>query len=110
MDLCDPAGPGFDVNAAVMPAAKNVACINTSNDKGTSVYNCHQNFRMGNCGKTQAAAGSYPLGSHGLCPFFYNLAFKNDFVFQNKYGCTSKRMLKNTTSAVKMGYLGSFNR
>jgi hypothetical protein len=92
------------------PAAKNVACINTSDDKGTSVYNCHQNFRMGKCGKSQAAAGPYPKGSHGLCPYFYNEAFENNFVPNNYYNCTSSRMLKNFVGDVRMGYLGNFDR
>jgi hypothetical protein len=92
------------------PAAKNVACINTSYDKGTYIYNCHQNFRMGNCGYSQAGAGSFPLGSHGLCPYFYNLAFKNNFVPNNYYKCHSSRMVINPSNDVKMGYLGNFDR
>lgn len=56
IEVCDPAGPGF-VNTPrekePMLAAKNIACISTSNNYGTTNYNCHQNFRMGNCGYSQ---------------------------------------------------------
>jgi len=109
MDLCDPAGPGFNKLVDSTLAAKNVQCINTSNDKGTNVYNCHQNFRMGNCGQSQAASGPPPLASHGLCPYFYNLAFTYDYTFNNYYGCSSPRMVKNPPSNVKMGYFLDFN-
>lgn len=110
MELCEPAGPGFNIYEDPKPAAKNVACINTSTDKGSSNYNCHQNFRMGSCGNWQAAAGAYPLGNHGLCPYFYNLAFTNDFVPNNFYKCNSNQMAKNITSNVKMGQNAVFNR
>lgn len=44
---CDPAGPGFYYYARdPQKAAKFVQCINTSADKGTNVYNCHQNWRF----------------------------------------------------------------
>jgi hypothetical protein len=65
---------------------------------------------MGKCGKSQAAAGPYPKGSHGLCPYFYNQAFENDFLPNNFYNCTSNRMLTTFTEDVKMGYTASFNR
>jgi len=106
-------GPGFEwMDDTVDPqnAAKNVACIDTTIDKGTSLYNCHQNFIMGDCGKSQAAAGPFPMGSHGLCPHFYNKAFTNDFVPNNFYNCSSPRMLTNFSSDVKMGYMANFNR
>lgn len=103
-------GPGFDMYVDPTPAAKNVQCIDTSIDKGTYVYNCHQNFRMGYCGYSQPAAGSYPVGSHGLCPYFYNLAFTHDFVSNNYYDCYSSREIINPPSNVKMGFLGNFNR
>jgi hypothetical protein len=110
MDLCEPAGPYFNMNDDPKPAAKNVACIDTSNDKGTYIYNCHQNFRMGYCGWTQPAAGAYPMGHHGLCPYFYNSAFTNNFTEHNYYGCTSPRLLTNLPDNVKMGYRADFNR
>jgi hypothetical protein len=103
-------GPGFDMNLDPKPAARFVSCINTSTDRGTMIYKCQQNFRMGNCGNTQAAAGSYPLGSHGLCPFLYNFAFTNDFVPNNYYNCSSSRELKTPSGEVKMGYRATFNR
>lgn len=60
-------------------SAVNVQCIHTSSDKGTSRRLCHQNWMMGNCGWSQAAAGPRPLGSHGLCPYMYISAFSNRF-------------------------------
>lgn len=129
MDVCDPAGfsntfrvlnddlknyclpgPGFDNYANPTLAAKSVDCINTSTDKGTSIYNCHRNYRMGYYGSAQPAAGSFPLGNHGLCPYFYLSAFTNDFVANNYYKATSTRLAKNLTADVKMGYNGIFNR
>lgn len=92
------------------PAAQNVACINTSSDKGTIIYNCHQNFRMGICGIAQIAAGPYPLGSHGLCPYMYILAFEHDFIPNNLHACYSDRMVKAPTEDVKMGYNAIFDR
>lgn len=53
---CDMAGPGFD-HHTIQPdhrvAAQNVQCIHTSRDKGTRFYNCHQDWRLGNCGFAQ---------------------------------------------------------
>jgi hypothetical protein len=102
MELCESAGPGFEgTNRIVDPtrAAKNTACINTSSDKGATIYNCHQNFRMGYCGWSQIGAGGYPKGSHGLCPYFYNYSFKHDFVEYNYYRCGVSRASRaiNTT-------------
>ncbi|XP_055691083.1 lipase member H-like [Lutzomyia longipalpis] len=80
IDVCDPAGPGFPNMPDPLVSAENVQCIHTSNDKGTHKRNCHQNWNMGHCGWSQIAAGPYPKGSHGLCPYFYNSAFRNFFV------------------------------
>jgi hypothetical protein len=129
---CDPPGPGFDPhifrNVDPKSSAKNVHCINTSVDKGTNIYNCHVNFRMGICGRKQIAATRKPFGSHGLCvsvtresaiksikmtvslllpfqPFFYNAAFENDFISDNFYNCTSNRMATNVPRDFKMGYM-----
>lgn len=107
IDACDPAGPGFDgVWRTVDPklAARHVACINTSIDKGTKIYNCHQNFRMGNCGVSQPAAGPRPLGNHGMCPYLYNSAF--DFEFEPSYdtACKSDRAVQNIPDGLIMGY------
>ncbi|GAB0097839.1 hypothetical protein DMENIID0001_135140 [Sergentomyia squamirostris] len=79
IDVCDPAGIGFLDMPDARISAENVQCIHTSSDKGTLQRNCHQNWNMGNCGVTQIAAGPYPRGSHGLCPYFYNSAFRNTF-------------------------------
>lgn len=44
---CDPAGPGFHrYRIDPTKAANYVECINTSNKKGTEVYNCHRNWRF----------------------------------------------------------------
>lgn len=44
---CDPAGPAFQhYSRDPLEAANFVQCINTSTDKGTHVYNCHQNWRF----------------------------------------------------------------
>jgi hypothetical protein len=107
IDACDPAGPGFDETSKAKDpklAAKNVACINTSTDKGTSKYNCHQNFRMGKCGKKQLSAGPKPLGNHGMCPYFYNSAFNNVFEANNYYNCTSKNPAPSSKGTIRMGY------
>lgn len=65
---------------------------------------------MGKCGEWQAASGPNPIASHGLCPYFYNLAFSYNYSSNNYYGCSSNRMIKDPPSNVKMGYLGDFNR
>jgi hypothetical protein len=120
MDLCELTGPGFGPIWFFWPnprardpklASKNTQCINTSIDKGTAVYNCHQNFRMGNCGSSQPAAGPYPLGSHGLCPYFYNSAFDHEFIADNQFKCTSANQANITSNPkVRMGYLGENDR
>lgn len=58
----------------------------------------------------QPAAYAYPLGDHGLCPYFYNSAFTYDFVPNNFYGSQTYRMANNLTDDVIMGYRGNFNR
>lgn len=98
------------MNVDPKPAAKSVDCINTSTNYGTRVYNCDRNFRMGNNGQAQAAAGSFPLGNHGLCPYFYNAAFSYDFVPNNYYGNKSYRPATNLSNDVIMGYRGNFSR
>lgn len=108
IDACDPAGPAFDASRrAVDPklAARNVACINTSITKGTSVYNCHQNFIMGRCGISQMGASRFPCGNHGLCPYFYNAAFSNNFTQNNFYLCPARRPILNLPEDFKMGYM-----
>jgi hypothetical protein len=109
IDACDPAGPGFDnlmSTANPQNAAKNVQCINTSIDKGTSIYNCHQNFRMGRCGILQPGSTTYPKRHHGLCPYYYNSAFKNDFIPRQDNECRSRREPESFPQNLKMGFLG----
>ena len=115
------AGPGFDYIYKKDPklAAKNVQCIHTSINAGTKERNCHQNWLMGHCGQYQDAANvtesvlctllrkcpNEPLFSHSTCPYFYNAAFKYDFVANNRYKCPSKRMAKNLPANFKMGFM-----
>jgi hypothetical protein len=85
--------------------AKNVQCIHTSSDKGTYFRTCTQNFNLGVCGYWQVAQGPFPKGSHGLCPYMYNNAFKNDFVAVNRTDCPrTSRVLKKWPINYKMGY------
>lgn len=110
--VCDQAGPGFDkniLNSLNSPrnSAQNVQCIHTSSDKGTRKRDCHQNWNMGNCGNSQVAAGPRPLGSHGLCPYFYNHAFKHRFLAIPKpKNCRSNRNASgNVFGNFSMGYM-----
>ncbi|XP_037034172.1 pancreatic triacylglycerol lipase-like [Bradysia coprophila] len=112
IDVCDPAGPGFDNNIlhsrnSPRNSAQNVQCIHTSANKGTRKRDCHQNWNMGNCGNTQAAAGPRPLGSHGLCPYFYTTAFQHRFLAIPKpSNCRSNRIAPgNIIGNFSMGYM-----
>lgn len=103
------AGPGFD-HRSNQPnhreAAQNVQCIHTSRDKGTRYYNCHQDWRLGNCGLTQIASNSPPLGSHGLCPYMYVNSFDHEFFAIDKpTDCLSKRQSNQWPRNFKMGYM-----
>lgn len=116
------AGPGFDGVYKRDPklAAKNVQCIHTSWYAGTHDRNCHQNWLMGHCGRYQSAEDDAqdiycalfrqckvePINSHSMCPFLYNSAFKNSFVFDNRNKCSSDRMAKNLPKDFRMGYMG----
>lgn len=102
------AGPGFDGKPITdhRLAAENVQCIHTSRDKGTRYSLCHQNWKMGNCGESQVAASDPPFGSHGLCPYFYNAAFKNNFYAVEKpNACRSKVAASQWPKDFKMGYM-----
>uniref|UniRef100_A0A1B0DPG4 Lipase domain-containing protein n=1 Tax=Phlebotomus papatasi TaxID=29031 RepID=A0A1B0DPG4_PHLPP len=108
--VCDMAGPGFESKTPPNHslAAENVQCIHTSRDKGIRYSTCHQDWKMGNCGFTQDAAGKPPLGSHGLCPYFYNIAFKYDFfAIPRPTVCASKSsgIAGAYPTGYKMGYL-----
>lgn len=101
------AGPGFDFRLQTnhQTAAKNVQCIHTSRDKGTRHYNCHQDWRLGNCGYSQDAASVPPFGSHGLCPYMYISAFDHDFFAVDKpKECTSRGYAKVWPYSFRMGY------
>ncbi|XP_055603069.1 pancreatic lipase-related protein 2-like isoform X2 [Uranotaenia lowii] len=110
IDVCEPANPGFDSNVEYsfldpMVAAKKVQCIHTSDSLGTSFRKCHINWNMGNCGKSQIAAGPYPKGSHGLCPYFYNSAFEHEFSPVPKpVQCSSNRPISEWPKGFRMGY------
>lgn len=103
------AGPGFDSRTDLGDpklAAKNVQCIHTSSDKGTNRRECHQNFMMGFCGQSQKAAGPFPKGSHGLCPYIFNSAFKHEFLaVPNPDKCSTKRESQWWPDKFKMGYM-----
>lgn len=108
--VCEPAGPGFDYYNLMIPqlptlAAKNVQCIHTSYSYGTYLYNCHQNWRMGYCGWSQVGALAYPNGSHGLCNYYYNSAFENDFLENNFYKCAPTKLVSQLPDNFTMGYL-----
>lgn len=108
------AGPGFD-HRQIQPdhrnAAQNVQCIHTSRDKGTRFYNCHQDWRLGNCGLTQIASNSPPLGSHGLCPYMYVNAFEHNFYAVEKpIDCLSTRAAFFWPKEYKMGYMENRKR
>lgn len=62
---------------------------------------------MGYCGFSQIAAGPYPLGSHGLCPYFYNSAFNNTFyAIPKPAGCPiSNRLPPIIPDGMAMGYV-----
>ncbi|XP_055384191.1 uncharacterized protein LOC129613896 [Condylostylus longicornis] len=112
IDTCDMAGPGFDLHGPPdsKEAALNVQCIHTSSDKGTKTRDCHQNWNMGNCGRTQVAAGNPPLGSHGLCPTFYNAAFDHPFYaeeFPKQCNITGKKVKRFWPKWFRMGYMES---
>jgi hypothetical protein len=103
------AGPGFDHTPLMVRdpklAAKNVQCIHTSTDKGTSIYTCSQNWLMGNCGKSQPAAGPYPKGSHGLCPYFYIAAFEYPFYAEARPGNCIISKKTGSPKNYRMGYM-----
>ncbi|XP_052873365.1 pancreatic lipase-related protein 2-like [Anopheles cruzii] len=110
LDVCEPAGPGFDGDPVHLEkdpqeAAKTVQCIHTSDNYGTSQRNCHQNWNLGRCGRWQDAAGPYPKGSHGLCPYMYNSAFRHDFLaMPNRYNCPTIRLAPSWPKGFRMGY------
>lgn len=88
-------------------AGQNVQCIHTSREYGTKFSMCNQDWKMGNCGVTQDAASKPPNGSHGLCPYFYNLAFRHPFYAVPKpRKCRAKNEASRWPKKFRMGYLG----
>ncbi|XP_063709234.1 uncharacterized protein LOC134837777 [Culicoides brevitarsis] len=84
IDACDPLTYYFpgDIDMAIKYAlaADIVQCIHTSIDKGTIQRFCPISWNMGYyCGYYQYAASLPPRDNHGLCPYIYTSAFKNDF-------------------------------
>lgn len=88
VDCCDPAGPSFSANVISVKhakaCAKQVQCIHTSTDKGTSLRYCQKDINMGKCGQYQIGATAPPLLSHGLCPIFYRNSFTYEFLLVPK--------------------------
>lgn len=63
---------------------------------------------MGNCGWSQPASSAPPRLNHGLCPYFYTSAFKNDFkAIEKPTQCPSTKIGKFKIGFV-MGYRMNF--
>ncbi|XP_063709233.1 hepatic triacylglycerol lipase-like [Culicoides brevitarsis] len=112
IDVCDPAGPSFfgDIDLALKYslAADYVQCIHTSIDKGTYQRYCPFSWNMGSCGHLQEAATVPPRMSHGLCPYIYTSAFKNDFkAVPNKRLCATTKA-GEVKEGLVMGYRMNF--
>ncbi|XP_063709235.1 uncharacterized protein LOC134837778 [Culicoides brevitarsis] len=120
IDVCDPAGPSFpgDIDLALKfaLAADIVQCIHTSCDKGTHQRYCPISWNMGYCGHSQDAATVPPRLSHGLCPYFYTSAFKNDFkvvpkrdvCVSTKPGSWKKGFVMGYRMNLSLGGIGEF--
>jgi len=109
IDTCDMAGPGFDLVNEVdhSEAAQHVQCLHTSRDKGTHIYTCHQNVRLGNCGYNQPAVASQPYySSHGLCVQIYINAFDYPFYAMRTKPrrCISRNPALNIPRSFTIGY------
>uniref|UniRef100_A0A336MRC7 CSON003936 protein n=1 Tax=Culicoides sonorensis TaxID=179676 RepID=A0A336MRC7_CULSO len=108
IDVCDPAYPLFpaDIDMALRYAfsADIVQCIHTSADYGTPLRWCPISWSMGNCGWTQPAATVPPRLHHGLCPYFYTSAFKNDFKAIEKPPQCPSTKIGNYQNGFVMGY------
>jgi hypothetical protein len=128
------AGLGFDQQIETVDpklAAQNVECIHTSYDAGTSERRCHQNWNMGCCGwlvvnlilikiypqnlthfrRYQLGEETYPRGSHGLCNYFFNVAFEKQFLaVPNLYGCYEVNPVKTWPDGFQMGYMEDFEK
>ncbi|XP_055634469.1 hepatic triacylglycerol lipase-like [Toxorhynchites rutilus septentrionalis] len=115
IDTCDNAGPGFDSDtrySLLDPklAAKKVQCIHTSANYGSRRRDCHINWNMGVCGRDQPAAGPFPKGSHGLCPYFYSSAFTHNFnPIPKPKSCSSHKYAHSWPRGLRMGYFCDMN-
>jgi hypothetical protein len=45
-----------------------------------------------------------PINSHGLCPYYYILAFQYDYFYDANYPCPTLRKPENVPDNFKMGY------
>lgn len=59
--------------------------------------------RLGVCGDYQIGAKHSPMGSHGLCPYFFIESFYNNFIADNLYDCASHRLAKDLPNNLKLG-------
>lgn len=111
LSVCDLAGPFF-IPRNYRSVAKNVQCVHTSSEYGTSDYTgCHQNWRLGRCGTLQVGAKERPYRSHGMCPIFYNLAFEHDYLAaENVERCSTFGNVAEYPENFKMGYTESQTR
>ncbi|XP_065080224.1 uncharacterized protein LOC135703043 [Ochlerotatus camptorhynchus] len=116
IDVCELTGVRFDNDKSYFlldpkQAAKSVQCIHTSEIFGTARRDCHVSWSLGRCGRDQPAAGPFPKGSHGLCPYFYNSAFSHSFYAQPKpMNCNSNRYASTWPPGFKMGYFCDMER
>ncbi|XP_055603070.1 pancreatic triacylglycerol lipase-like [Uranotaenia lowii] len=110
IDACDPALQGFGDKVEFRwtdpkLAAKQVQCIHTSKRFGIAERNCHVNWNMGDCGVQQEGRQPFPMGSHDLCPHFYNSAFEHDFLpIPKPKKCQSFREVEEWPEGFRMGY------
>ncbi|XP_055589388.1 uncharacterized protein LOC129741665 [Uranotaenia lowii] len=114
IDVCEPAGPGFDDNgtysAAILKnSAKKVQCIYTGLMFSSLNRNCHVNWKMGFCGISQPASGAV-LSDHNICPYFYNSAFENRFPAMAKpLYCLSTKAAISWPQNFRMGFFCDVN-
>lgn len=84
MDLCDPAGFGFDghpehTNFQIIGLADRVNCVHTSRFFGTRERRCDCDWMLGDCGQKQCASEGGIADSHKLCTQFWISAFDHPF-------------------------------
>lgn len=84
LDLCDPAGFGFDghrehTSFRIQGLADCVNCVHTSSFFGTRERRCDCDWILGECGKKQVAAMGGIADSHKLCTQFWIESFTHRF-------------------------------